>query len=147
MCSLTENVIDWSMTVLEESSKTVIDRSMTILRQSLWELVKAENHWLIILIMDIPLMAKCHLPQSMTKIYGQNFKKNVIDDGQWQKNCHLLKGIYPKSDVLWMNRAILGYYFCQYFDWPLRKNKSDTKNTNIKLQNVFSERLTTWLTH
>ena len=42
-------------------------------------------------------MAKCHLPQSMTKIYGQNFKKNVIDDGQWQKNCHLLKGIYPKK--------------------------------------------------
>ena len=40
-------------------------------------------------------MAKCHLPQSMTKIYGQNFKKNVIDDGQWQKNCHLLKVIYP----------------------------------------------------
>ena len=25
MCSLTENVIDWSMTVLEESSKTVND--------------------------------------------------------------------------------------------------------------------------
>ena len=48
--------------------------------------------------MDIPLMAKCHLPQSMTKIYGQNFKKNVIDDGQWQKNCHLLKGIYPFID-------------------------------------------------
>ena len=64
-------------------------------RQSDWDLVKAENHWLIFLIMDIPLMAKCHLPQSMTKIYGQNFKKNVIDDGQWQKNCHLLKGIYP----------------------------------------------------
>ena len=90
------------MTVLEESSKTVIDRSMTILRQSLWELVKAENHWLIFLIMDIPLMAKCHLPQSMTKIYGQNFKKNVIDDGQWQKNCHLLKGIYPGPVCLQM---------------------------------------------
>ena len=45
------------------------------LRQSHWELVKAENHWLIILVMDIPLMDKCHLPQSMTKIYGQNFKK------------------------------------------------------------------------
>ena len=44
-------------------------------------------------------MAKCHLPQSMTKIYGQNFKKNVIDDGQWQKNCHLLKGIYPPKAV------------------------------------------------
>ena len=64
-------------------------------RQSDCDLVKAENHWLIFLIMDIPLMAKCHLPQSMTKIYGQNFKKNVIDHGQWQKNCHLLKGIYP----------------------------------------------------
>ena len=69
------------------------------LRQSHWELVKAENHWLIILIMDIPLMAKCHWPQSMTKIYGQNFKKNVIDHGQWQKNCHLLKVIYPILDV------------------------------------------------
>ena len=65
------------------------------LRQSHWELVKAENHWLIILVMDIPLMDKCHWPQSMTKIYGQNFKKNVIDHGQWQKNCHLLKVIYP----------------------------------------------------
>ena len=67
--------------------------------QSDWDLVKAENHWLIFLIMDIPLMAKCHLPQSMTKIYGQNFKKNVIDHGQWQKNCHLLKGIYPMIDT------------------------------------------------
>ena len=69
------------------------------LRQSLWELVKAENHSLIILVMDIPLMDKCHLPQSMTKIYGQNFKKNVIDHGQWQKNCHLLKGIYPHLEL------------------------------------------------
>ena len=60
-----------------------------------WSMVKAENHCLIILIMDIRLMAKCHWPQSMTKIYGQNFKKIVIDHGQWQKNCHLLKVIYP----------------------------------------------------
>ena len=42
-------------------------------------------------------MAKCHWPQSMTKIYGQNFEKNVIDHCQWQKNCHLLKGIYPNG--------------------------------------------------
>ena len=75
--------------------KNVIDRSMTILKQPLkchwlvndkfwsspilsWSMVKAENHCLIILIMDIWLMAKCHWPQSMTKIYGQN----------WRKKCH-----------------------------------------------------------
>ena len=44
-------------------------------------------------------MAKCHLPQSMTKIMDKTLKKNVIDDGQWQKNCHLLKGIYPHLEL------------------------------------------------
>ena len=65
------------------------------LRQSHWELVKAENHWLIFLIMDIPLMAKCHLPQSMTKIYGQNFKKmslTMVNDKKiviyWKVSIH-----------------------------------------------------------
>ena len=90
--------------------KNVIDRSMTILKQPLkchwlvndkfwgspilsWSMVKAENHCLIILIMDIRLMAKCHWPQSMTKIYGQNFKKIVIDHGQWQKKLSLTESI------------------------------------------------------
>ena len=70
------------------------------LRQSHRELVKAENHWPIILVMDIPLMAKCHWWLSMTKIYGHNWEKNVIDHGQWQKNCHWLKVLYPILEAL-----------------------------------------------
>ena len=35
ICSLAKNVIDRSMTVLEESSKTVIDQSMTILAETI----------------------------------------------------------------------------------------------------------------
>ena len=35
ICSLAKNVIDQSMTVLEESSKTVIDLSMTILSETM----------------------------------------------------------------------------------------------------------------
>ena len=54
--------------------------------------------------MDIPLMAICHWPQSMTKAYGQSSKKchwqwsmtkklslTMVND---KKNCHWLKVIY-----------------------------------------------------
>ena len=81
-----ENVIDWSMTVfwglqkvgswtfrechwLVNDSfrrafwKVSLTGQWQFLRHSHCELVKAENHWLIILVMDIPLMAKCHWPQ------------------------------------------------------------------------------------
>ena len=74
-------------------------------RQSDWDLVKAENHWLIFLIMDIPLMAKCHLPQSMTKIYGQNFKKNVIDDGQWQKKLSFTERYLSNKDKCQLHKV------------------------------------------
>ena len=67
-----------------------------IFRQSHLELVngQAENHWLFILVMDIPLMDKCHWPQSMTKIYGQNFKKMSLTLVNDKTNCHWLKVFY-----------------------------------------------------
>ena len=78
----------------QNSKKMSLTGQWQYLRQSLWELVKAENHWLIILVMDIPLMDKCHWPQSMTKIYGQNFKKMSLTMVNDKKNCHWLKVFY-----------------------------------------------------